>query len=185
MFKNTFGITDLLLKEFREKDLVAVDCTLGNGNDLLKLKSILGSNSILYGLDIQIKSIENTQKKLMDKEDKNVVLICDSHEFLDKYIKENVDLAFYNLGYLPGGDKKIVTDYHTVIKSLKKLLPKLNIGAKVFLTFYPGHISGKEEATYVSNYLSKLNQKEYEIIQFTFINQVNNPPFLIILEKLK
>lgn len=185
MIKNCKGILDLFLQDYKGKNLVAVDMTLGNGNDLSKLVNILGNESKFYGFDIQDISIQNTIEKFNEKELSNINLILDSHEYIDKYVKENIDISVYNLGYLPKGDKKIVTNYKKVINSLEVLLEKLNPNGRVFITFYPGHPSGLEEAIHIEKYLKELNQKEFEIIKFDFINQKNNPPFLITLEKIK
>ena len=185
MIKNCKGLLNLFLQDYKGKNLVAVDMTLGNGNDLRKLFDTLGNESKLYGFDIQELSIKNTKEKFNENEFSNINLILDSHEYIDKYVRENIDIAVYNLGYLPKGDKNIVTNYKKVIKSLKALLEKLNLNSKVFITFYPGHPSGLEEAIHIEKYLKKLNQKEFEIIKFDFINQKNNPPFLITLEKIK
>lgn len=185
MIKNCKGLLDLFLQDYKDKNLVAVDMTLGNGNDLRKLFCTLGTESIFYGFDIQELSIQITKEKFSEHELRNISLILDSHEHIDKYVKEKVDISVYNLGYLPKGDKKIVTNYNKVIKSLDILLEKLNPNGRVFITFYPGHPSGLEEAIHIEKYLSELNQKEFEIIKFDFINQKNNPPFLIVLEKIK
>jgi hypothetical protein len=53
------------------------------------------------------------------------------------------------------------------------------------LVFYPGHREGKIEAQEVGEYLKTLDQKEFDIIKYEFINQINMPPFLIALERLK
>ncbi len=185
MIKNCNGLLDIFLEDYKGKNLVAVDMTLGNGNDLRKIFSTLGNDSIFYGFDIQEISIKNTKDKFSLDELSKINLILDSHEYIGKYVKENIDIAVYNLGYLPKGDKKIVTNYKKVIKSLDVLLEKLNLNGRVFITFYPGHPSGLEEAIHIEKYLRELNQKEFEIIKFDFINQKNNPPFLIVLEKIK
>ncbi|WP_300408178.1 class I SAM-dependent methyltransferase [Lagierella sp.] len=185
MFKNCIGLLDSLLLDFKGRKVVFCDLTLGNGNDLKRAFDICDSKSTFYGFDIQPLSLKNTRKLFNDKELKNIHLILDSHENIKEHVQEKVDLAIYNLGYLPGGNKNIVTNYNTVIASLENLLTSLNIGGKIFITFYPGHDSGREESKYIQEFLRSLNQKQYEILKFDFINQVNNPPFLITLEKIK
>lgn len=51
------------------------------------------------------------------------------------------------------------------------------------MVFYPGHKSGLEEANIIGEYLKDLNQKEFDVLKYEFINQVNNPPFLIAIKK--
>ena len=110
MIKNCNGILNLFLQDYKDKNLVAVDMTLGNGNDLRKLFRTLGKESVFYGFDIQELSIQNTKDKFSENELSKINLILDSHEYIDKYVKENIDIAVYNLGYLPKGEKKIVTN---------------------------------------------------------------------------
>lgn len=51
------------------------------------------------------------------------------------------------------------------------------------MVFYPGHKSGLEEANIIGEYLKDLNQKEFDVLKYEFINQVNNPHFLIAIKK--
>ncbi|WP_237036398.1 hypothetical protein [Mediannikoviicoccus vaginalis] len=50
MIKNCNGLLDLFLEDYKGKNLVAVDMTLGNGNDLRKIFSTLGNDSIFMDL---------------------------------------------------------------------------------------------------------------------------------------
>ena len=101
-----------------------------------------------------------------------------------KYIKENIDFAIYNLGYLPKGDKYITTNAKDVEESLKKLLEKLNSKGAIFITFYIGHSAGQIESLEISKFLQNLNQKEYTILKCTFENQKNNPPYVVMIQKI-
>lgn len=181
MITNTKTLISFLIKNYIKDISIAVDMTCGNGNDA---KNILDNFSVkkLYCFDIQKEAIENTQNLL--KEYFNYELILDSHVNFLKYIKENIDFAIYNLGYLPKGDKKITTNYVDVKESLIKLLDKLNEKGAIFITFYPGHFSGKLESVEILNFLKNLNQKKYSIIEFNFINQKNDPPFVVMIQKL-
>ena len=46
-----------------------------------------------------------------------------------------------------------------------------------------GHLSGQMESLELSKYLESLNQKEYTILKFTFENQKNNPPYVVMIQK--
>ena len=73
-------------------------------------------------------------------------------------------------------DDKEVTDY----TSLLSILDKKGVCA---ICLYPGHKEGKVESEKVLEYVKGLNQKEFEVLKYEFINQVNEPPFLIAIEK--
>lgn len=181
MIKNTKTLIDFLIKNYIKDISIAVDMTCGNGIDS---KNILDNFNVkkLYCFDIQKQAIENTKNLL--KNYSNYEIILESHANFEKYVKENIDFAIYNLGYLPKGDKKITTNFISVTKSLIKLLKKLNKNGIIFLTFYPGHSSGKLESIEILNFLKTLNQKEYIVTEFNFKNQKNNPPFVVMIQKL-
>lgn len=163
-----------------------IDMTLGNGNDAYKLLEKY-TDSFLYGFDIQMEAINNSYERLSKLSfDNRFRLINDDHQNLLAHIDDRIDLAIYNLGYLPGGDKSIKTSAKSTVISLDKLLNNLlNKSGMVFITSYTGHPGGKEEYDELINYVSKLNQKKYHIISFDFPNQSNNPPKLIVIERLK
>lgn len=182
MVNNTKDLIKFLLKNYVEKVEIAVDMTVGNGNDSKAILETLNPKK-LYCFDIQEVAIENSKKLIGNIE--NVKYILDSHCNLDRYVEEKIDFAIYNLGYLPNGDKSITTISKDVIESLEKLLENLNDKGKIILTFYPGHESGKIESEEISDFLSKLSQKIFSIIKFEFINQQNNPPYVIMISKIK
>ena len=89
---------------------IVIDATCGNGNDTLYLAEKV-TNGFVYGFDIQKEAIDNTQLKVSDFN--NVSLIQDSHENVKQHVLERhlnlIDCAIFNLGYLPKGDKSIVS----------------------------------------------------------------------------
>lgn len=50
---------------------------------------------------------------------------------------------------------------------------------------YYGHENGKEEKAALEKFTSELDQKVYNVMKNSFINQANNPPLLICIEKGK
>lgn len=159
---------------------VCIDMTAGNGNDTLMLAELA---SKVYAFDIQEVAVKNTKEKTIGKD--NVVIIKDSHDNVLNYVNEKVNGVIYNLGYLPCGDKSITTNYETTISSLKKVLTMLNVHGRVVIVCYPGCSSGKKESDELDVFLSSLSQKEYSVIVYKFINQINNPPFIYAIEREK
>lgn len=167
----------LLRKNINKEDVV-IDMTVGNGVDTLYL---VGISKYVYGFDIQKEACIKAKKLLTGH--MNYEIINDSHYNFDTYISGEISGAIFNLGYLPGGSKQIHTDAHVVLKTLEKLIYSLKKSGICIIVFYPGHESGLEEAKILGNYLSNLNQKEFDVLKYEFINQINNPPFLIALKK--
>lgn len=171
-----------IAKEKVNSNDVCVDMTIGNGNDTLFLCQI---SKFVYGFDIQIQAINNTNNLLNCNNCHNYKLILDSHEFIDKHITEKVKLFIYNLGYLPSGDKAITTLYESTINSLNKALYLLDNKGIIIMVVYPGHEQGLIESVKVLEYVKTLSQKEYDVVKYEFINQINNPPFVIVIERKK
>lgn len=169
-----------ILKEIIKKEDICVDMTCGNGFDTLFLAEI---SKLVYGFDIQKEAIENTKEKVNGYN--NVVLVNDSHDNVLNYVNEDIKGAIYNLGYLPTGDKNVYTKKETTISSLKKLLTKLVIGGRIVIVCYPGFESGMEESIELEKYLTSLNQKIYSVVCYKFINQINDPPFVFVIERDK
>lgn len=169
-----------LLKEKLKKTDVAIDMTLGNGYDSLFLAPLVEK---VYAFDIQEQAIIQAKQTLKDVH--NVIYIHQGHENVDKYVFQKVKGIIFNLGYLPKGSKQICTTAKTTLIALKKAIRLLDVGGICVLVFYPGHKEGKIEAQEVGEYLQTLDQKEFDIIKYEFINQINMPPFLIALERLK
>lgn len=183
---NVVPIVRRLMKDYVKPGDMALDCTIGNGNDTLLLAKLVGPMGRVYGFDIQEKAIENTKKLLKDECGiDNIILIKDSHEYIDKYINENLDFIIYNLGYLPGGDKNIKTCASSTVKSIKKSLKLLRENGIICVTVYPGHNGGRDEKLAIDDLFSGLDQRYFNVLKHEFINQKNNPPILYVLEKAK
>ncbi|MCR1935209.1 methyltransferase domain-containing protein [Clostridium tepidum] len=182
-FNNAVSIAKYICEKTLKLGDVAVDCTLGNGNDTILLANLVGNEGKVFSFDIQKDAIEKTKEKLKDFPYKNIILINDGHENLDKYIQEKVNLFIFNLGYLPGNNHNITTKAETTLKAVKKALKLLDDNGIVLLAIYHGHENGKEEKIVLEDLTSKLDQKVYNVMKTVFINQANNPPILICIEK--
>lgn len=182
MIDNTKNLVRKILIEEGKRDEIILDMTCGKGYDSKFILDNLNPRK-LYAFDIQEMAKEET-KKTLGSFPENFTFILDSHKNLDLYIKEKIDLAIFNLGYLPSSDKSITTNYKDVIEAIKKILDLSQEGTLIILTFYPGHDEGRKESIYVEEYITELSQKQYSILKYSFINQKNNPPYVVkILKK--
>ena len=170
---------DILSSKVSSSD-ICVDMTAGNGKDTAFL---CGLAKFVYAFDIQEIALNNTTKLLEKNNFTNYELILSSHENVDLFVKEKVKAFIYNLGYLPTGDKTITTLATSTINSLKKCLSLLDEKGIIVLVIYPGHENGAIESEIVYKFMSKLPQTDYSIITYKFINQINNPPYVIVLER--
>ncbi|MFZ7944972.1 tRNA (mnm(5)s(2)U34)-methyltransferase [Neobacillus sp. 19] len=91
--------------------------------------------------------------------------------------------AIFNLGYLPGSDKTIVTRPETTIAAIEQLLAMMVPEGIIVLVIYHGHEQGAVERDSILQYCRQLDQKTAHVLQYQFINQQNNPPFIVAIEK--
>ena len=163
------------------KDDTVVDATMGNGHDTLFLAKLAKQ---VYAFDIQEQALEKTNQRLQAAGLTNVQLILQEHETVDQFVSEH-KAAIFNLGYLPSAEKSIITRPHTTIEALEKLCHMLVRGGRIAIMIYYGHEGGDLEKDAVLNYVSQLPQQEYTATIYRTLNQVNNPPFLVMIEKLE
>ena len=171
---------DFLAQVITQEDIV-VDATMGNGHDTLFLAKLAKQ---VYAFDIQEQALEKTSQRLQEAGLTNAELILQGHETVDQFVRE-VKAAIFNLGYLPSADKSIITQPQTTIEALDKLCHMLVKGGRIAIMIYYGHEGGDIERDAVMDYVSQLPQQEYTATIYRTLNQINNPPFLVMIEKLE
>ena len=182
------GFAHSLLKTAISQGDTVVDATVGNGHDTEMLAELVGETGHVFGFDIQTDAISNTQKRLADKQLKDrVTLFNKGHETIKDAIPNThhslITAAIFNLGYLPGGNKSIVTRGNTTISAIDQLLEIMPQEGIIVLVVYHGHLEGALERNDVLDYVMKLEQEKVHVLKYEFINQKNNPPFIIAMEK--
>lgn len=161
-----------------------IDATMGNGNDTLFLRKLVGSSGKVFAFDIQTTAINNTNALLMVHGlHDSVELIHGGHEDMDLYVHENIAAAMFNLGFLPKGDHQIITNPQTTILAIEKALLLLLPNGIITISIYYGHEGGLAEKDAVLRFVEGLNQREFSVLKLDFINQKNCPPVLIAIEK--
>ncbi|MBD7962699.1 class I SAM-dependent methyltransferase [Fictibacillus norfolkensis] len=177
-----------LLRTFCDEGDIVIDATCGNGNDTLFLSKLVGENGHVYAFDIQEQAIENSKQRLVDHHaDHNVTFYHASHDELTTQLPSDlhtkITAAIFNLGYLPGSDKSITTTGSSTIGAIEQLLQLLKPEGVIILVIYHGHEEGKREKELVMSYVKQLDQKQAHVLQYEFINQKNDPPFVVAIEK--
>ncbi|MFP4698148.1 MAG: class I SAM-dependent methyltransferase [Eubacteriales bacterium] len=175
---------DILGKHLKEGDKV-IDATVGNGNDTIFLAKKVGSTGKVYGFDIQKKAIDKTREKLtkLNIEDR-VILLFDTHEKIKNYINQQVMCVMFNLGYLPNGDKSIITKDASTIIALGQALELLKENGIISVVCYYGHDGGIKEKEAVEEYIKGLNTNKYEVISIRNDNRIHNSPILFLIKKV-
>ncbi|MDR1567699.1 MAG: class I SAM-dependent methyltransferase [Streptococcaceae bacterium] len=171
----------LWLKEVVNAGDSVIDATMGNGNDTLFLAQLKAS---VTAFDIQEMALEKTRARL-ELAGLSANLILDGHERIKDYVTGEIKGAIFNLGYLPSSDKTVITQAENTIAAIKQCLELLVCGGRIVIMIYYGHKGGAEEKTAVLAFLANLLQENFQVMRYQAINQKNNPPFLVGIEKLR
>lgn len=166
----------------------AIDCTVGNGHDTVFLAKLVGENGHVFGFDIQAQAISSTTTRLNEEKlGDRVTLFQIGHEHvldtIPKQSQSKIKAAIFNLGYLPGGDKTIVTKPTSTLAAISILLDLMPKGGTIVLVIYHGHEEGQIEKDHVLTFVEQIDQRMAHVLKYEFINQANNPPFVIAIEK--
>lgn len=179
MLDKVLEFQKIKIKEILTKEDIAVDATCGNGFDTLFLANLAKQ---VYAFDIQEEALNSTKEKLKDFD--NVFFFKTSHENIKEYVREEIKVCMFNLGFLPKGDKSITTKANSTVIALKQTLDLLKKEGIITMVCYEGHPEGKKESRAIQKFLKTLNQKEFQVLKYEFINQTNCPPYLLVVEKI-
>lgn len=162
----------------------ALDGTAGNGHDTLKLAQLVGGTGEVWAFDVQLQALERTLQRLRQAgEAEQVRLVHAGHERLAEFVGRPLAAAVFNFGWLPGSDKSCTTQSETSLAALSAAAALLKPGGLLLAVLYPGHEAGRGEAAAAEQWASELNQQQFSVLKYGFVNQKNFPPFLLAVEK--
>ena len=170
---------DLIVDVLEQGD-AAVDATLGNGHDTLFLARCVGRAGKVFGFDVQQAAVGNTGKRLDDAgvDSCCYALFCESHADMALHITTKVKAVMFNLGYLPGGDKKIITQAHSTVAALSAAIESLSCGGILTVMCYPGHDGGADEADLVTNFVDELDEEDWRVTRYNRAEARASTPYL-------
>jgi len=186
MIESPLAYSHTLLRQCVREGDVVVDATIGHGHDTLLLAELVGPTGRVLGFDIQAQAIESTRTKLNAAGlGERVTLYHESHEHAGLRLGEGqaIGAVQFNLGYLPGGDKGIVTRGLSTLRCLESLLPRLRPDGMAIFVVYYGHNGGPEEKDALITFVDGLDQKAFTVLQYSMRNWRSDPPFLIAIQK--
>ncbi|MEE6452250.1 class I SAM-dependent methyltransferase [Gottfriedia acidiceleris] len=177
----------LLQSTVKEGD-ITIDATIGNGHDTVFLAKLVGETGHVYGFDIQELAIQKTTERLNNENlSKQVTLLHRSHAEVKKVfpasLQKKLKGAIFNLGYLPGSDKSVVTVPESTISSIEQILEMMAPEGIIVVVIYHGHEGGEIEKDALMNFAQNIPQDLAHVLTYRFINQANNPPFILAIEK--
>lgn len=170
---------------------IAVDATAGTGADTAFLCAAVGAKGTVYAFDIQQEALDRAAERvgLRQEASGRLHLLLESHANMRQAIPPSdhgrIAAVMFNLGYLPGGDKRIITRPETTVPALDAALALLKPGGIVTAVLYPGHEGGREEAERVESWAASLPEEQCQAVVYRFANRSGNPPYVIAVEKRK
>ena len=163
----------------------AVDATLGNGHDCALMCRLVGETGHVDGFDVQEKALSNT-RALLDALGltARAALHLMGHERMAEVVRPGIRLAAFNLGWLPGSDKRLTTRAGTTLSALEAALGLLNTGGMAVLCVYPGHEEGAREQLALMEYARALPPDRYTVLWHHFLNGGPGAPGCLMIEKI-
>ncbi|GKV29402.1 hypothetical protein SLEP1_g38335 [Rubroshorea leprosula] len=185
-------LTCRVWKHVVQKGDTVIDATCGNGYDTLEMLKLVADDSgrgCVYGMDIQTEALGNTSSLLdgtvNQKERELVKLFTICHSRMEEVIPANtyVRLVAFNLGYLPGGDKGIITMSTTTLLALEAAKKILMPGGLISLVVYIGHPGGREELETVEAFASRLPVEDWICCKFQMLNRPLAPLLVFMFKR--
>ncbi len=178
----------LVIQQYLKAGGIAVDATVGNGHDTLFIAQQVGPTGKVFGFDIQQQAIELTQARLNNTNiTNNTQLFHTSHINIEKYLGTDfggkINVIMFNLGYLPGSDKSIITQAESTLSALNQAISLLAKSGIITIAAYPGHPGGDKETDAIKAWHKQLAADKYKLKTIYSANK-ETAPRLYIIQKL-
>jgi hypothetical protein len=176
----------------------AIDATIGNGHDTLFLVEQVSPSGRVFGFDIQQAAIDSTGLKVRPccrtgervlsntfLRPECLTLIHANHAEMAKKIPVQyhgkISAIMFNLGYLPGGDKSIITQTDTTLAAINIASRLLSSKGIITILAYPGHHGGDVETDQVKNWCKQLDKNQFKTsIVYSSGNKESAPRLFVI-----
>lgn len=177
---------DQVLQHLKAGDTV-IDATTGNGHDTLWLAQAVGSTGTVYAIDIQDSAIAIAKDRIARENalaQTKFLNTCHSQMASHLPTGTQAKAIVFNLGYLPEGDKSIITRTDTTISALNQCLALLKPNGIISVVIYPGHEGGESESDGILVWAQSLDRTSYST------EIVSNPsgnlksPYLLFVKKV-
>ena len=163
----------------------AVDATLGNGHDALFLAQCVGTAGALWGFDVQAQALQRSRERLLTHAAiparGNFFHRC--HSEMAICVPEPVQAIMFNLGYLPGAEHDYITQTHKTLQALSAAAELLDVGGRMTVLCYPGHVGGDEETAAVLEWAEKL-QDGWDVVRYQKWATRRPTPILLGMSKV-
>lgn len=164
----------------------AVDATVGNGHDTVWLAGKVGPSGRVFGFDVQAEALMLAGEAVRAMG--HVALVHAGHERMAEMLpaeaRGRIAAVMFNLGYLPGANKALVTRVETTLAALHQALELVRCGGMVSVIVYPGHQGGAGEAEAVRAWTRTL-PGAFAASVHARVNAKGAAPELVLVERVR
>nr|GMC76329.1 putative rRNA methylase YtqB isoform X1 [Ipomoea batatas] len=143
----------------------------------------------VYAMDVQKAALENTSLLLdhsVNPDEKELVeLFSMCHTQMGDVVPDGVKvrLVAFNLGYLPGGDKKFITRSDTTLLAIEAAQKILMPGGLISIVAYVGHSGGREEFEKIEAFTPKLPFESWNCCKLQMLNRPLAPVLVFLFKR--
>jgi len=136
----------------------AVDATAGNGHDTLFLAQSVAPGGRVDAFDIQAAALRRAHRRVGALAHRaHLRWHRADHARMPRHLgPAPIDAAMFNLGWHPGGDRRVVTRPESTLAALTAAAARLRPGGRISIVAYRGHPGGAAEADAVARWLERL-----------------------------
>jgi SAM-dependent methyltransferase len=189
MLRATELAHDVIRRHVRPGDAV-VDATAGNGKDTLFLARLVGTGGCVHAFDIQATALQNTRTHITAEAPESAARVVLHHaghenmaEFLPSHLHGRLAAVIFNLGYLPGGDKTVITNSASTLPALTAAASLLRTGGILTVVVYAGHAGAENEACAVEAWFTAL-PADWSVWRCHNMKASLHSPYLLTATKL-
>ncbi|KAL8159901.1 hypothetical protein V2J09_001438 [Rumex salicifolius] len=191
--KKATEVAHSVWKNVVQKGDTVVDATCGNGHDTLAMLKLVKDDDsgcgCVYGFDIQEDAINNTlsllDRSLGPNERKRVNLNAVCHSRMLEVLPSGISvrLVAFNLGYLPGSDKTIITKSSTTLLAMEAAKEVVVPGGLISAAVYVGHSGGREEFETIQGFASGLSAEDWICTEIRTVNRPSSPILVFFFKR--
>jgi len=166
----------------------AIDATAGNGHDTHFLAQVVGSAGNVFAFDVQPVALANTARRLADAMITHVVLMQRDHSEMTTAVPADlhgrIGAVMFNLGYLPGGNRQLVTRSDSTRQAILAARDLLRTGGVMSILAYTGHDGGQAEADIAESAIDSFPSSEFQITKVESAPGRTSGPRLFLVKRL-
>ena len=181
---NVLNLVKTAIEPALKNARIVVDATAGNGHDTLFLAEHIADEAKIYAFDIQEAALNNT-RALTAAYARRINYVLASHDKIAEWVSAPIDVAMFNLGYLPGEKHCVTTKVESTMAAVRQVLDKLSCNGVCVVVAYPGHEAGAQEAASLEKFFAVLPKKNYTVGCYRLLNHARTAPYAYVVEKVR